>query len=182
MRLFFALQPEPAAAAELVAQIAPLVAELRGQAVPASNVHATLCFLGQVPEQRFEALRAVADGVTGHVEPLSFDLLEVWRKPRVLCATAPEASAPGVSALAERLCAAARAAGFVPDLKPFRPHLTLGRKIDLERAEQSAWPRSLEPGLVVSAEKFVLMESRRGEHGSIYSVVDSWPLDAPTPR
>jgi RNA 2',3'-cyclic 3'-phosphodiesterase len=181
MRLFFALQPDPAAAAALVALAAPLLTELHAQAVPATNVHATLCFIGQVPQDKLDALRGAAANVTGRAEPLCFDRLEIWKKPRVLCATAPEGAAPATAALAQRLCAAAREAGFAPDIKSFRPHLTLGRKVDPALAAPGSWPRALVPGFVVRAEKFVLMESRRGEHGSIYSVVDSWPLDAPSP-
>ena len=48
LRLFFALQPAPEQNAALVAQVAPLVAQLGSQVAPAENLHATLCFIGAV--------------------------------------------------------------------------------------------------------------------------------------
>ena len=110
---------------------------------------------------------------------MHFDSLEYWRKPGVICATAADiAAAAPARVLAERLAEATIAAGFTPDIKPFRAHLTLARKVQAARAAECEWPRALAPSLTVHCDRFVLMQSRRGETGSIYSVVNSWPLDA----
>ena len=174
-RLFFALQPAPAQSVALAMAIAPLVNELRGQAVPASNLHATLCFIGAVPEEKCARLREVAAQVRGHHATLSFDALEFWEKPEILVATAGEcASARDLSVA---IGSAVLAAGFTPDIKPFRAHLTLARKIKRRVAKEHDWPRALER-VEVHCEEFVLMESRRDASGSIYRVVESWPLYA----
>jgi RNA 2',3'-cyclic 3'-phosphodiesterase len=179
LRLFFALQPPLEKSAWLVDRVTPLVARLEAQRVPAENLHATLCFIGAVAPEQLPRLRSVAASVRGRHANLRFDTLEHWQKPRVLCATAAEnsGSAPA-RGLAESLAAAAIGAGFTPDVKPFRAHLTLARKVDAVLAAQCELPQPLVPPLLVQCERFVLMESRRGESGSIYSVVDSWPLYA----
>ena len=179
LRLFFALQPRPEQSAALVEQVAPWVGRLEAQRVPAENIHATLCFIGAVAPGDLEHLKNVAASQRGRPVARRVDTLEFWDKPRVLCATAAASasSAPAYS-LAEKLGRAAQAAGFHPDIKPLRVHLTLARKIHPTRAAQCEWPQPLAPPLLVRCDHFVLMESRRGESGSIYSVVDSWPLDA----
>jgi 2'-5' RNA ligase len=179
LRLFFALQPGADQNLALVERVAPLAARLEAPRVPAENIHATLCFIGAVAVADLERLKDVAANQRANRATLRFDTLEFWEKPRVLCATASlnSGSAPA-HALAESLGRAAQAAGFHPDIKPFRPHLTLARKIHPTRAAQCDWPQPLAPPLLVRCDRFVLMESRRGESGSIYSVVDSWPLDA----
>ena len=176
LRLFFALQPEAGQNAALVERVAPLVGRLDAQRVPAENIHATLCFIGAVAPEDVEKLKRVASAQRGAHASLCFDALEFWEKPRVLCATA--ALAPTLQELADNLGRGARAAGFRPDIKPFRPHLTLARKVQPARAARCDWPQTLAPPLRLRCDRFVLMESRRGESGSIYSVVDSWPLYA----
>jgi 2'-5' RNA ligase len=181
LRLFFALLPEPAAAAGLVAQVAPVVARLQGQAVPAENLHATLCFVGAVEEEKLAALCAIAAAVRGARATLRFDTLEIWETPKILCATATgaDAAAPAEE-LARDLGAALTAAGFTPDIKSFRAHLTLGRKVNAALAVEAgvAFPQPLDESLLLRAERFALMSSRREGDRSIYSVVDSWLLDA----
>jgi 2'-5' RNA ligase len=179
LRLFFALQPTAGQSAALVDRVAPLVTRLEGQRVPAENVHATLCFVGAVSPDDLEKLRSVAAAQRVRAGSLRFDSLEYWDQPRILCATAAEntSSAP-LWELAEGLRRGAQAAGFHPDIKPLRPHLTLARKILPARAASCDWPQSLAPSLLLRCDHFVLMQSRRGESGSIYSVVDSWPLYA----
>lgn len=172
-RLFFALQPTPAQADALVADVAPLVKELGGQPAPAANLHATLCFLGTVADDQLAPLREAASRVRGRFITLRFAELEVWEKPEILCATADESEAG--RDLSSALMEATRAAGFKPDRKPFRAHLTLARKVRRRVARNFEWPRALAP-VQVYCERFVLMESRRGDTGSAYSVVDSWPL------
>ena len=179
LRLFFALQLRPDQNEALVERVAPLVTRLEAQRVPAENLHATLCFIGAVAPEDVERLKNVAASQRGRPVALHFDTLEFWDKPRVMCATAGE-SAGSASAreLAEKLGRAAQAAGFHPDIKPLRVHITLARKIHPTRAARCEWPQPLVAPLLLRCDHFVLMESRRGESGSIYSVVDSWPLYA----
>lgn len=176
LRLFFALQPAPEVGARIMAGAAPLLGEMGVQATPASNLHATLCFLGAVEPDRLDALRAAAEKVRAARCQIEFDTFEYWEKPRVVVAGASRES-PAAAELSSSLHETVSAAGFTPDAKPFRPHLTLARKISPTSAAKISWPVKISPGFVVCADRFALMESRRGEHASIYSVVDEWHLD-----
>jgi 2'-5' RNA ligase len=181
LRLFFALVPDSGQAAALVAQVEPLIAQLNARAVPAENLHATVCFVGAVGEERLAALCAVAAGVRGGCATLKFDTLEVWETPKILCATAAvDSAAAPAEKLARDLMAALVAAEFSPDDKPFRPHLTLARKASATVSAEtgSGFPRTLDESLLLRADRFALMSSRREGDRSIYSVVDSWLLDA----
>jgi 2'-5' RNA ligase len=175
-RLFFALQPPGEASAALIATVTPLVALLQSQPARAGHQHATRGFLGAVEPESLDRVRAAAAAVRGKACEFDFDALEFWEKPQVLCATPSRGESPAASALSRALCEAMVTAGFTPDIKPLRAHLTLARKIRATDAEKISWPQPLSPGFVVRCEKFVLMESSRGEQGSIYSVLDSWPL------
>ena len=174
LRLFFALQPSAEQNAALTTQVAPLVAELGAQPVRAENLHATLCFIGAVAPERLDELRSVAARVRGRCSELRFDTLEHWEGPKILCATTSEVS-ESARELAVALGEATIAAGFTPDIKPFRVHLTLARKVS--RDLSVAFPQLLTPPMLVRCDRFALMESRRGELGSIYSVSASWVLD-----
>ena len=175
LRLFFALQTTPEQNAALTEHVAPLVAQLEAQPVPAQNLHATLCFVGAIEDERLDALRAAAASLRGRPVRLRFDALEYWETPKILCATSSRDS-PAATELAIALGEAAVAAGFAPDIKPFRAHLTLARKIAAAQAATVPLPLPLVPPTVLRAEKFVLMSSRREGPVSIYSAVDSWAL------
>lgn len=175
-RLFFALQPTLTQSESLVTAVAPVIATLEGQPVPAANLHATLCFIGVIEEEKVPQLRAAVGQVRGRRVTLEFDALEAWEKPEILCAIAAETA--NARDLSIAIGEVAIAAGFSPDTKPFRAHLTLARKVRRRVATKHQWPVALAQPLSVRCENFVLMESRRSEAGSIYSVVDSWPLYA----
>jgi 2'-5' RNA ligase len=175
VRLFFALQPTLAQSTVLTAYVAPLVAQLGAREVPAQNLHATLCFIGAVEDERVDALRAAAASIRGRPVQLRFDALEYWETPKVLCATSSRDSSSAAE-LSIALGEAAVAAGFSPDIKPFRAHLTLARKIAATQAATVPLPLPLVRPMVMSADKFVLLSSRREGSVSIYSAVDCWPL------
>lgn len=179
LRLFFALTPVATQSAALAECATPLIAQLQAQRVPPENFHATLCFLGAVAPERLAPLREVVAGIRGRSATLQFDVLDYWSKPGVLCATTSDNSlSESASVLAQQLGAASTAAGFSPDIKPFRAHVTVARKVQRAAAAAYEWPQPLTAPVVVNCDRFVLMESRRGESGSIYSVVESWPLYA----
>jgi len=179
LRLFFALQPAHEQNVALAGQVESLLALLEAQRVPPENFHATLCFIGAVAEERLPQLISAAGRIRGRQATLRFDALEYWRIPRIICATAGEdrVSTPACE-LAVRLAAATVEAGFTPDIKPFRAHVTLARKVHSATAAKCEWPRALLQPLRVVCDRFLLMRSDRGDSGSIYSVVHSWPLDA----
>ena len=148
--------------------------------MPAENLHVTLAFLGSVPEPRFAELGAIARRAAATFPRdalpivVSLQTLEHWAKAQVLTVLErkdkAQVSASGAPALAHILSTETAAAGFSPDLKPFRVHVTVARKVarlprpDVMREVQ--W----------SFDAFALIESRTLPEGPVYSVVESYLL------
>lgn len=149
--------------------------------MPESNLHITLAFMGSVTETRVPELSTIAARAAvaspGDAGPLAitFEGFEYWAKPQVLAVLehphdtrAEQASSVGW--LARTLVTETAAAGFSPDLKPFRAHVTVARKVT--RA-----PRPGEMRRVLwSFDSFALIESRTLPEGPVYSVVESFVL------
>ncbi len=175
-RLFFALWPTASMQSELAAAARVATDSAHGgRVVPRESLHLTLAFLGSVPEPAIVTVRESALGVrpsAGSGAPsleVTLDEIDYWPRSQMLCATASRESA-GAAELAERLKRSLSAAGFSPDLKPFRTHVTLARQV-----------RGRPSGRTMSSVRwtfgeFALVESRTGPRGSLYSVLDSWPL------
>jgi len=132
-RVFFALWPSDAERRALAAATQAQIEAAAGRAVPLADLHVTLAFLGDVAAARLGELAGLGQQVAvswqGPIPiELSFERLACWRRPQILCVLE---RAPGESAalLAGALKRAALAAGFAPDLKPFRAHVTVGRKL-----------------------------------------------------
>lgn len=153
-----------------------------GRSVPADNLHVTLAFLGSVPERRLPELAGIARRAAspGRIAcesaeapraplELAFDHLEHWRAAQLLCAAPAEPSMPA-AALAGRLQTLLAQSGFGPDLKPFRPHVTVARKVARPGAAGRMQP------VVWRFTELALIESRTLPAGALYSVVDSYPL------
>lgn len=167
LRLFFALWPTERMQSALAKAAAPAVSAAGGRPIPNGNLHSTLAFLGAVPESRFGDL-SVVDGVAAPPIALTLDRIEHWRRTEILCACAsvtPQAALDLASALKETLLAA----GFSPDLKPFRAHVTLARKVARARDE------AMTP-VEWSFDSISLVASQTAPSGSSYSVVRSWSL------
>ena len=174
-RLFFALWPDAPARARLEQATQAVVQTRGGRPVPAEQLHLTLAFLGAVPAARraeLLALAPVAVRAAGLVDaPLALTLgqLERWSGPQVLCVL-PIHPPAALGALARSLTRTLGAAGFTPDLKPFRPHVTVARKV--------VHPSETVPIAPVrwTFERVALIESRTLERGPVYSVVETCPL------
>jgi RNA 2',3'-cyclic 3'-phosphodiesterase len=179
LRLFFALWPGAQEQQALLRASAPAVADSAGRPIAAANLHATLAFLGNVAAARLPQLRTAAQelampsGAGPRVLQLQFEALEHWVRPQILCATARAAlpDAHFASALAAAIKQTALAAGFAPDLKPFRAHVTVARKVarapEVQPMARVTW----------NCEAFALVASTTGASGSVYSVLESYPLD-----
>jgi 2'-5' RNA ligase len=175
-RLFFALWPDVRMQADLAAAVASALGRgepLDGRLVPEANFHLTLAFLGSVSQSRFEVLFNVGARCAQSLHvgdapiAISLDTLEHWRKPQVLVATSP-APPPAAVALAETLKRALVEQGFTPDLKPFRAHATVARKVRRVSGELHI------ESVRWRFDSLHLVESRSG---STYSTVKKWVLD-----
>jgi 2'-5' RNA ligase len=180
-RLFFALWPDKDQRAALVHATGRIVRRCGGRPVSGTNLHVTLAFLGSVPATRIPELdgiaRRTAAGFPRDALPLVLNLegLAHWAKPQVLTVLEREEEPPGaapsgVAELAGTLATATAAAGFSPDLKPFRTHVTVARKV--ARAPRSSAVRKVH----WSFHAFALVESRTLAEGPVYSVVESYVL------
>lgn len=136
----------------------------------------TLAFLGEVDEIGIDSAKAAAWAVSGAGLTLSLDRVEYWQKPQVLCLT-PSISDDKLGQLVADLSSRLRAKGFRLENRPFRPHVTLARKVTALPAGL-AWSSSV----VWSAQAFVLVASCQTGQGSRYRVIHSWPLDGPESR
>lgn len=178
-RVYFALWPERAQQTELAEAAKALVAESRGRAVPAGNLHVTLAFLGSVPEVRLADVRAVGARVAAEASVsearLSFTGLECWKRAGALCAVS-EGGDTVATALADGLKRELVAAGFVPDLKPFRPHVTLARNITAESAHARRDDVLRLSPVVWRFASFALVDSKTAAQGAIYTVLDSFRI------
>lgn len=140
-----------------------------GRRVAAHNLHLTLVFLGSVTNVVRQCLeQAVADI---HSEPFTLVLDQVgyWRKPQVLWLGSSELPAPLVL-LVRALSAKATDCGLTPDTRPYRPHLTVARKV---RSDPGNFP--LTP-LLWPVERFALVESLSQPEGVFYRPVRAWDL------
>ena len=176
LRLFFALWPTAHERRALQAALGETWEALgAARRVPAESWHVTTAFLGSVEKAALTALESVARRVTAecaHCNPIEvrLDQLDHWRKPQLLCAVPAEGS-PTATILADALRRELVTAGFAPDLKPFRAHVTLARKVTRAPPVPTlAAVRWLFPALT-------LVSSRTSPHGSLYSVISSWQLD-----
>jgi 2'-5' RNA ligase len=179
-RLFFALWPDPTMQAALAVAAASAVLEAQNagsgvRRVPPANFHLTLAFLGSVPLSRLAEVEEVAarytqsSGLPDLPIEVVLDAIEHWRKPQVLVVTASE-TPPSAIAIAESLKRSLIDSGFSPDLKPFRVHATVARKVRRVTHELRIEP------VHWRFESLRLVESKTGPDGSSYRPILEWNL------
>jgi RNA 2',3'-cyclic 3'-phosphodiesterase len=167
-RLFFALWPDLPVRDE-VEQFARQLPLVSGRLVPTSNTHITLAFLGNVDEQTTAGLIKKANHIEMNSFSLTLDQLGWWKKPKIAW-LAPTRYPQVLPELAAELRKIARNSGVSLDERPYRPHLTLARKIKSPLLGAPA--RSI----FWNINEFCLVESKSEEMGVKYEVKQSWPL------
>jgi 2'-5' RNA ligase len=165
--LFFALWPDDAVRSALVAACGAALAVARGRAVPATNLHLTLEFLGPVAETALGDLAELGGAIALPDEVLVLDRLEWWRRAALLVA-APGAPGAGLLAMQAQLRQALSGRGFRVDSRPFRPHVTLAR--ELAQAPPPAPPAAV----AWPVGELALVESVPAPDGSRYTPLARW--------
>ncbi len=165
-RLFFALWPDDGVRRQII-QICRRLPDKDMKLVRPSNLHVTLSFLGQVDADSEHLLRQLCANIQLQPVRLTFDQLNFWRKPRILCLIAEPP--PLVLALVDAINVSAEAAGIWTESRCYRPHVTLARKA------RKTVQLDFDP-VYWCAQDFCLVESVSLEDGVHYQVVQRWSL------
>lgn len=142
MRLFLAVKPDRPAEARLAQRVLAVQRALGDAAsalrwMPATNIHATLHFLGEVAPARMPRLHAALEPAIA-AAPFEIELGAVGAFPaagalRVVWLDVAKGSAE-LGAVHAELGRRLKDAGFTLEPRPFSPHLTLARVPDRERS------------------------------------------------
>lgn len=182
MRLFVAVTPPPEVRQAALERARNVSWKGLIRWVPPRNVHLTLKFLGETPEETVPQLEAALEQVcTGHG---AFDLalegvgaFPSAGKARTLWVGAGQGS-DSLTALAEDVEDALQGLGFEREKRPFHPHATVGRA-KYGRAAMTGEEPASEP-LRFRVRSVELVRSRLTDEGAIYSVAASFALGAST--
>ncbi|MGX7895691.1 RNA 2',3'-cyclic phosphodiesterase [Tsuneonella sp. HG222] len=167
MRLFVALSL-PAPLRERLLALMDGVAGARWQ--DDAQLHITLAFLGDVPDERIDDLSVALAGVRSAPFPLAIrGVGHFERKGRPTALWAGVEPSDALTALHARVVAACRRAGAPPDAKAFKPHVTLAR---LPGGAGPVGPWIAAHGLLAvgpwEADRFALYASHLRPGGSVY--------------
>ena len=160
MRLFIALQFDPqsleavAAVQKRMRQTAPEARLTRRE-----NLHLTLAFLGEQPGCALASIKRAMDLTAWEALPLCLDHVGHFQRSGGDTWWLGLKRSEPLLAFQEELAGHLRAAGFVLEERPFKPHLTLARQV--------SWPKGADEGELLGApimahgEHFALFESLR---------------------
>lgn len=127
MRLFFALWPDTPIRLELLAvQQRWVPADARAH--HPDDLHLTVHFLGEIAEPRIPELHRIGAALALPAMTLSLDRIGHWPGPQVLW-LGPSSIPMGLLSLHRDLGDRLASIGLVPESRPYRPHITLARKV-----------------------------------------------------
>lgn len=184
MRLFVALEPSPKviqSLTELVRRLAPM-APVRW--VHPRNMHLTLKYIGEWDESRLDQIT----GALGQVRirqkfkvPLAgLDFFPRGPSPRVFWVTAE--NTPPLRQLASSVDTHLARLGIAPEVRPYMPHLTLGRlqgHVDLTELHEAIEELPSREFGSLDPDHFVLYGSTLTPDGPIHRRVQEFPFLLP---
>jgi 2'-5' RNA ligase len=167
--LFFAALPESDVRQRLASAAKSLSLTADARRVREENYHLTLAFAGEVSNLQTAALRTLGAAIRAPAFEVRFDTFEYWRKSEVLVLAASE-QPRALLDLNHELSAGFRRLELAEDSVTFRAHVTVARKVSqapvLPAMSRLCW----------KVQAFHLVHSTRSSSGSVYTVVDTWPL------
>lgn len=140
--------------------------------------HVTLQFLGSASPEQYECVVSQLGMLDSPPAPVHLEKLACFDRTGVLYAGV--ALTPQLLALQQRVTAATRHCGFIPEARAYHPHITLARSKGRGRDFRNLMSRLRTEAAFSSfaATEFLLYESFLGPGGSRYEVRARFPLNA----
>lgn len=173
-RLFVAVPLTEHARQEIIARL-PV---LPGRLVPPQNWHFTLRFLGNTDPRMRDALVAELAGERlGPAFSICFGGLGAFpraKRARIIWLGVEEGAKKLIS-VAESVERVVRRAGFAPEERPFKPHLTLSR-IEPTRSVADVLTAQAPVDVEMPVTELALVRSELGKGPAQYSTIERFPL------
>jgi 2'-5' RNA ligase len=186
MRIFIAINPTTAVRSRVNAATRPLrEAGFPIRWVADENVHLTLKFLGEVPEERLDDLYRAVDGAAGGVSTFDmnlkgFGVFPSPRRPSVVWVGVD--LDPPLAELQSRTEDALAELGYAREDRRFHPHLTLGRSKKKARPPEfeglAEAIERLEYGDTFRTASVDVMRSVLMPTGAVYDIIHSAKLNS----
>jgi 2'-5' RNA ligase len=151
-----------------------------------TNLHLTLKFLGEIPQQSVPDLSVAAACSAAGVKPFSIRIEQTGTfpergQPRVLWIGINDSSGT-LAELHARLENESAEAGFAREARPFHPHLTVARLRTPEgaRALAAAHKEAEFAPVEIAVFELVVIRSELSSAGSKFSVISRHPLGSAT--
>jgi len=154
--------------------------------VKVENIHLTILFLGSVDEDTIadieEKVSVVVKGFSAFKTKLNaVGAFPHWRRPRVIW-IGLDGDIGRLSDLRDELQEELKVLGFMPEKRPFRPHLTLGRfKGPIDQNENMKWIIDRYHDInsdLYQLNELILYKSDLKPDGPVYTKMATWPLRA----
>ncbi|MBK1717596.1 RNA 2',3'-cyclic phosphodiesterase [Thiocystis violacea] len=166
-RWFLALWPDSETRTALEAQLVGLI-PFQGRATHPLDRHLTLVFLGELDPDRLGGVESVASQVSAPRFELELDRIGHFARSQILWC-GPSRTPEPLTALVADLQIRLAARGIATDPRPYRPHLTLARRVrqgaSLDLPAPVPWPVT----------ELVLAFGRSGAPPR-YRIQRRWPL------
>ena len=148
--------------------------------VAPEDLHITLRFIGEATGPAMEEIAAEAASI--RFDPFAVTLAGAGhfeRRGRVGAVWIGVEPEPALSALRERIEAAAARAGQKPERRRFRPHVTVARLSRARPGEVRDWlaANTLFRAVPFTVDGFALFSSTLGRHGSTYTAECRFPVE-----
>lgn len=144
------------------------------------NFHLTIKFIGEIDEGKLPEIKEVVERVTREERPFTLVLqgFDAFRKgstciPWLGVGEGKET----LEKLQENMETALEEIGYPKESRPFRPHMTFGRKVQLSLSDQSALQEALSRVKIrIEVTSVAIMESTRKNGKLVYPIVKEFPL------
>jgi 2'-5' RNA ligase len=189
MRLFIAIPLAVATASDIAAEVDRLQSSSRNPAASANtrwsepdSWHITLQFLGKTTPEQYDCVVGRLHEL--HHASVPIQLGPVGTFPRAGVLLVGVQVTPGLAILQQSVLAATSPCGFLPEPRPYHPHITIARRKgkgkgrDRDFHNLQLHPDPLPRFTSFTAESFNLYESVPTPEGSRYEIRESFALDA----
>ena len=138
--------------------------------VPAANFHVTSVFLGHLKPTQLDQICSDIDNCQFSPTSIALNKLGYWSRPKILF-LGTEQTSDELETISHKLTSIAKSAGVQIHERPYKPHVTLVRKVT-----DGAPGAIIEPDFECKFSELHLFESVSGAKGVRYPIRYSWPL------